>query len=174
MALEGLLYRSSHLAFTLMLLLQLLRRVFTEYASFNESPPETVSRPSQEAGCPQSSSKSSRISSEIREYVSRRRYWLSVGAVLLVLVICLGIVFAAHHYYISFGGQGFLKARVQYETSQLDVVDAAKVHLPFRKVAGTDKYNSSGWARRSPMEVPYYACGDQQASCEAYNQPVRP
>lgn len=116
----------------------------------------------------QSFSKLSRRSTEFREYVSRRRCWLSVSAIILLLVMCFGIVFAAHHYYVSFGGQGFLKARDQYATSEFD---APKVYLPLRKVAtfGED----SSWSR-SPMEVPYYACGDQQASCEAYNQPVSP
>ena len=135
-------------------------------------PPEQVPRPSQQVGSHRSSSKSSRISSDLREYASRHRCWLGIGAVLLLLVMCLGIVFAAHHYYISFGGQGFLKVRYEDTTSQVEVVDAPNVYLPLRKVATFYEYGSSGGSRRSPMEVPYYACGDQQASCEVYNQPV--
>jgi hypothetical protein len=93
--------------------------------------------------------------------------------VVLLLVMCLGIVFAAHHYYVTFGGQGFLKTREQHATSQVEVVNPPMVYLPLRQVTTSDKDGSSGWSRRSPMEVPYYACGDQQASCEAYGQPVK-
>ena len=114
----------------------------------------------------QSSPKSSHTPSEFRDYVSRRRCWLTIGAVLLLLVMCLGIVFAAHHYYIEFGGQGFLRTRDQYATLDFD---APKLFLPLRKVA---KLGQDGRWSRSLMEVPYYACGDQQSSCEAYNQPV--
>jgi hypothetical protein len=129
--------------------------------------PDPVSPPPPQADRSQSSSKSSRTPSELPEYVPRRRWWLIAGAVLLLLVMCIGIVFAAHHYYIEFGGQGFLKDRDLFASSDLD---APKVFLPLRKVAtfGDD----DRWSRRSPMEVPYYSCGDQQSSCEAYNQPV--
>jgi hypothetical protein len=102
-----------------------------------------------------------------RQYASRRRAWLCAAAVILLLLMCAGIVVAAHHYYVMFGGQGYLKIRSDEATSE---VDAPRVYLPSRKVATFSE--DGGWNKRSPMEVPYYACGDQQNSCEAYNQPV--
>jgi hypothetical protein len=79
----------------------------------------------------------------------------------------IGIVVTAHHYYVSFGGQGYLMARTN---SAALVNETAKVYIPLRKIAS---FGGDGiWSRISPMEVPYYACGDQENSCEAYNQPA--
>lgn len=122
------------------------------------SPPSPESPPYQSFQSP---------SKSFREYASRRRAWLCGAAVVLLLLMCVGIVVAAHHYYVAFGGQGYLKAR---DTDATWEVDAPKVYLPLRKAA---RFSEDGRRiRRSPMEVPYYACGDQQSSCEAYNQPV--
>lgn len=101
------------------------------------------------------------------QYASRRRAWLCAAAVMLLLLMCVGIVVVAHHYFVEFGGQGYLKVRDYCPTLDLD---ALKVYLPMRKVAIFSEDGRGN--RRSPMGVPYYACGDQQSSCEAYNQPV--
>ena len=138
------------------------------------SPTDQVPHPRPPTDFSRSASKHSHISSELREYVSRRRYWLAAGAVILLLVMCLGIVYVAHHYYVTFGGQGFLKARKQDAASRAETADAPVVYLPLRRVATFNMDSGFGWSSRSPMEVPYYACGDQETSCEAYGQPVRP
>jgi hypothetical protein len=102
-----------------------------------------------------SKTSNSRIS-KTGQHTSRRRCWLGFGAILVLSIMCLGVVFVAHHYYRTFG------------------VASPRLYLPLRKieVGKEDISLDSGWARRSPMEVPFYACGDQQNSCEAYNQPV--
>jgi hypothetical protein len=89
--------------------------------------------------------------------------------------MCLGIVFAAHHYYVAFGGQGFLKLRDQDATYRAGPFNAPDTYLPLRKIATLAQDVDMEERRRyvGPLEVPYYACGDQQSSCEAYGQSVR-
>jgi hypothetical protein len=124
-------------------------------------------QPDPVAPLPQTEPFPSPFKNPIREYTSRRRYCLSISAIIVLLVMGTGIVFAAHHYYVSFGGQGFLRAKDSYAISE---PNAPKAYLPLRKVAA---FSADGpRRRRSPMEVPYYACGDQQSSCEASGQPV--
>ena len=119
------------------------------------------------------SSSSSDRRSRAREYVQRRRCWLSALAVLLVAVMVVGIIFAAHKYYHDLGGQGFLKTR-----RGLQMGSASNVYLPLRKVEIRDDDNESflvygaGFIRRSGQNVPFYVCGDQQHNCEAFGQPV--
>ena len=123
---------------------------------FPHSPPQT--EPSESKTSSQSS---------FRDFVSCPRRWLCAIAVVLILIMGVGIVVAAHHYYVDFGGQGYLKSR---KVEAIWENEAAKVYLPLRKIA---TFGDCGrQIRRSPVEVPYYACGDQQSSCEAYNQPV--
>lgn len=103
-------------------------------------------------------------------YSRHRRYWLSALAVLFVAVMVIGIVFVAHKYYHDMGGQGFLKTR--------RVGSPADVCLPLRKTEIRDGHgesisaSSAGYSRRSGEDVPFFACGDQQNSCEAFGQPV--
>lgn len=103
-------------------------------------------------------------------YSRHRRYWLSALAVLFVAVMVIGIVFVAHKYYHDMGGQGFLKTR--------RVGGPADVCLPLRKTEIRDGHgesisaSSAGYSRRSGEDVPFFACGDQQNSCEAFGQPV--
>lgn len=101
----------------------------------------------------------------VRDHGSRRRAWLCLGAILLLLLMCATIIITAHVYFHEFGGQGWLKIK---EGGATLTVETPMVYLPLRKIATV----SDIAGRRSPMEVPYYACGDQQQSCEAYNQPV--
>ncbi|TVY91280.1 hypothetical protein LAWI1_G002200 [Lachnellula willkommii] len=102
-------------------------------------------------------------------YSRNRRYWLSALAVLFLAVMVIGIVFVAHQYYHDMGGQGFLKTR--------RLGSPADVCLPLRKIEirdGRDEslsVSSAGYNRRSGEDVPFYACGDQQNSCEAFGQP---
>ncbi|PMD65993.1 uncharacterized protein K444DRAFT_701475 [Hyaloscypha bicolor E] len=80
------------------------------------------------------------------------------------MAICL--LFVAHQYYREFGGQGWLKVRD--ESQEQDKFYADTLFLPLRRqeVWKVDPQ------RRSPQHnVPYYVCGDQQSSCETYEQP---
>jgi hypothetical protein len=89
--------------------------------------------------------------------------------------MAVGIVFVAHKAYMDLGGQGFLKMR----RSLLSPVeeDVPNVYLPLRKVESCPNEESLlaygvGYIKRSPEYVPFYTCGDQQHSCEAFGQPV--
>lgn len=71
---------------------------------------------------------------------------------------------SSYSYYHEDGGQGWLELRAEFKSP---------VHLPLRKVdVCKDDDSIFGWSRRATEGVPFYACGDQQSSCEAYNQPV--
>jgi hypothetical protein len=86
---------------------------------------------------------------------------------MIVLIMALGLLFVAHQYYIEFGGQGWLKGRE--ERRKQNEIYANHLFLPLRK----QEVWTAGSGRRSPQnDVPYYACGDQQNSCQTYNQPV--
>lgn len=97
-------------------------------------------------------------SSQFRSYIAKRRWWLWVGVVLVLIAMVIGIIFAAHKYYVSFGGQGFLKAREE-------PLGQPTLFLPLRPI----QYEEMGTKRAN---VPYYACGDQLHSCKAFNEPV--
>jgi hypothetical protein len=121
---------------------------------------------------PAAPSPSRSLTSDLRQYVSKRRWWLAFGAVLVFIAMVVGIVFAAHKHYVGFGGQGFLKARaLNLEPVPLHTT---KVFLPLRPVViNSEEATALEMTRRSPANVPFYTCGDQQHSCEGYNQPVR-
>jgi hypothetical protein len=104
--------------------------------------------------------------SELHRYVSKRRWWLISGAFIVLVVMIIGIVFAAHKHFVDFGGQGFLKARIVER--EVMPHESHVLFLPLRQIS----LHNSAIPNRSPKNVPYYACGDQQHSCEAYNQPV--
>ena len=111
-------------------------------------------------------SSSSRTSS-FRDGFSRYRWviYCLAGVVILVMALCL--LFVAHQYYREFGGQGWLKVRD--ESQEQDEFYADTLFLPLRKQE-VWKVDSQ---RRSPQHnVPFYVCGDQQSSCETYEQPV--
>jgi hypothetical protein len=97
-----------------------------------------------------------------------RHQWLlySLGG-LIILIMAIGLLFVAHQYYLEFGGQGWLKARK--ESQGQNEIFADNLFLPLRK----QEIWSLHKRRRSPQnDVAYYECGDQQNSCETYNQPV--
>lgn len=114
-------------------------------------------------------------SSSARGTRLRKRYWLSALALLLVAIMVIGIVLVAHKYYHDMGGQGWLKIK----RSSFGPVEETTpdVYLPLRAVENCDSEKSLlvygvGYIKRSPEIVPFYACGDQQHSCEAFGQPV--
>lgn len=122
-----------------------------------EQPPQRILSPS---------SSRSRASS-FRDGFSRYRWVLYFLVGMIVLIMALGLLFVAHQYYIGFGGQGWLKSRGE-RRKQNDIY-ANHLFLPLRK----QEVWTAGSERRSPQnDVPYYACGDQQNSCQTYNQPV--
>ncbi len=98
---------------------------------------------------------------------SRYRWVLYFLVGMIVLIMALGLLFVAHQYYVGFGGQGWLKSRE--ERQKQNEIYANHLFLPLRK----QEVWTVGSGRRSPQnDVPYYACGDQQNSCQTYNQPV--
>lgn len=102
----------------------------------------------------------------------RRRQFLIGVSVMVVAGMGVGLVFIAHHYYHMWGGQGFLKAR-HFEVD-LQLSDA-HTYLPLGLTA---KHNMAVrdfqdlHLKRFPKNVAFRPCGDQQNSCEAYDQPV--
>lgn len=102
---------------------------------------------------------------------SKRRILLFLLAIIVLALMVIGIVFAAHRYYIQFGGQGWLKKR----TLKMGVPEPILPHLylPMRQVESIAEVAVSwGLAERTPGNVPFYTCGDQQESCEEFSQPV--
>ncbi|TVY47099.1 hypothetical protein LOCC1_G001742, partial [Lachnellula occidentalis] len=104
-----------------------------------------------------------------KRYTRHRSCWLSALAVLFLVVMVVGIVLSAHRYYQDMGGQGFLKTR--------RLTSPSNICLPLRKLEIRDGHgegllvSSTDYSRRSGENVPYYTCGDQQHSCEAFGQP---
>lgn len=119
------------------------------------------------------SSSSSRLS-DFKELVSRRRTRYSLGALAIIVIIAMviGLIFTAHQYYHDFGGQGWLKARMQHEDR--NTADIAQLYLPMRQSQVFREQPLSERQETNPYyaNVPFYTCGDQQNSCQAYGQPV--
>ena len=109
---------------------------------------------------------SSRLSAW-RGYVFKRRWLLGTIALVLILLMVGGILVAAHQGYIRMGGQGWLKVRSAEQ--DLGALNIPEVFLPFRKVSSGDE---TSFEKRNLGPIPYYHCGDQMQSCEAYGQPV--
>ncbi|ESZ91666.1 hypothetical protein SBOR_7923 [Sclerotinia borealis F-4128] len=98
------------------------------------------------------------------------RGWLVYLACLLIIIIIIGIVCSAHVYYHDMGGQGWLKLKRRSQKESHQVQNFSQVCLPSRQLG----FHSPVLAlsRRVPATVPWYTCGDQQNSCEAYAHPV--
>lgn len=98
------------------------------------------------------------------------RAWLCYLACLLVIIIIIGIVCSAHVYYHDMGGQGWLKLKQRSFEGSDQFQNFSQVCLPTRQLG----FDNSRFAlnSRTPVNVPYYTCGDQQNSCEAYAHPV--
>lgn len=97
------------------------------------------------------------------------RGWLVYLACLLVLIIIIGIVCSAHVYYHDMGGQGWLKLKQRSQEQFEGVQSTSQVCLPMRPLG---PYNTVfGLSPRKAAPVPWYTCGDQQNSCEAYAHP---
>lgn len=95
-------------------------------------------------------------SSGIHVYIKKRRWWIVVALILVLIAMLLGLILAAQDYYKQMGGQGFLGARQEqlWEESDVDTVS-------------TDPDTAN-----ARVNIPYYTCGDQLHSCEAFGQPV--
>lgn len=127
-------------------------------------PPQTTSS---------QSSSSSRLS-DFKDHVSRRRtrYWLGALAIAVIIAMVIGLIFTAHQYYHDFGGQGWLKTRMQHEDQ--NTTGPAQLYLPMRQIQVFKEQPLSERQAANPYyaNVPFFTCGDQQNSCQAYGQPV--
>jgi hypothetical protein len=108
-------------------------------------------------------------SSTFREYVLHR-WLLGVLAIIMVAIMVVGIIFAAHGYYKALGGQGFLKAK--REAASPGQNNGTLAYLPLRKVEVPVKGQTDWSLVGRQKNVPYYICGDQRNGCESFNQPV--
>ncbi|CZR53061.1 uncharacterized protein PAC_02939 [Phialocephala subalpina] len=112
--------------------------------------------------------------SNLKEYASRRhaRYWLAALAIIVIIAMVTGLIFTAHQYYHDFGGQGWLRPRTQHRDQ--DSTDTAQLFLPIRQIQVFKEQPLSKRQAANPYyaNVPFYTCGDQQNSCQAYGQPV--
>lgn len=147
-------------------------------------PPAAMAQPNQYIVSQRPSTASSLNSSGVssgRSRFLRLRYLLTVLAIIITIIIAISLVFVAHVYYHEMGGQGFLKKR---DIPRSPDTDLSSLFLPLRKIESAgDAREDDGksllpylpWNTRSlgpGQNVPYYTCGDQQSSCEAYDQPV--
>ncbi|RDW62703.1 hypothetical protein BP5796_11005 [Coleophoma crateriformis] len=102
--------------------------------------------------------------STFKRHIVRNQLWLAALAVILVAGMIVGIVFAIHDHYHSFGGQGWLKARNPKQQE-----DAARLYLPLQRLevqpTGVQWSPWYGWLKRSPTNPPFYTCGDQRNIC---------
>ncbi|KAM3079387.1 hypothetical protein ACMFMG_005819 [Clarireedia jacksonii] len=119
---------------------------------------------------------SQRRSRSCRNLLSRGG-WLIYLAALMVIIIVIGLLATAHTYYHEMGGPGWLKSkreRVEVEhTYPRQSIPEPQICLPSRRFAFEKGDVSPLYINgRSPANVPYYTCGDQQNSCEAYGHPV--
>jgi hypothetical protein len=101
------------------------------------------------------------------------RHILVILSITTIIGMLIGFVFVAHYYYHILGGQGFLRAR------QVDLIfnddEMSQSCMPLRTMAqSTNAVYEFGYSRakRRPSIIPFYPCGDQQNSCEAYQQAV--
>src|SRR4051812_43050415 len=132
-------------------------------------PPPIQQEPSAETGTPQPPS-SQRLSRSCKKILGWRG-WLIYLAVLMVIVIVFGLLATAHTYYHEMGGFGWLKSkreRVEHTYREQSILEP-QICLPSRRFALDNGSISPPYITgRSPANVPYYTCGDQQNSCEAY------
>lgn len=97
--------------------------------------------------------------------------WLVLLAFVVVIIMVISVIFVAHHFYQGFGGQGFLKIRTEEKAG--NNIHETRMYLPLRVNSSRSSLETpSSSAKRSPGNVPFYTCGDQQVSCEKYGQPV--
>jgi hypothetical protein len=122
-----------------------------------------------------SQSPSSRRFSRLCKKMLSWRGLLICLAALLVIIIVIGLLATAHTYYHEMGGLGWLRVkreRVEHTYRGQSMLES-QICLPSRRVVlengGVSPMHIIG---RSPANVPYYTCGDQQNSCEAFGHPV--
>ena len=129
--------------------------------------PQSETHPPPQAVSPSSSSEYPK--SSLGRYKSRFQPILWSLVVVSLILMVLGIIFVAHQYFVGFGGQGFLKVRGEEQNQIDDYVDSLLLPLRQRVILNAD---DDQWRRSPQYNVPFYACGDQQNSCAAYDQPV--
>jgi hypothetical protein len=143
-----------------------------------------------------------------------RRCLLISLSVALVVAMIIGIIFVAHSYYDSWGGQGFLRVRSweiddapvkedckasslqralplsSYFTDVFDApIESSSAYISTSSTISESRAQDSDLAsdnddlqgdeldpelKTKRKNVPFYICGDQSISCEAFNQPVCP
>jgi hypothetical protein len=111
--------------------------------------------------------------------LGERRLYRHILVVLFIAIIVgmvIGIIFAAHYYFHTWGGRGFLKARKFVPDLRSDKRPQSCLPLrskwrPIDEIHGIHAHDYSR-VKRSPLTPPFYPCGDQQNSCEAYSQAV--
>ena len=114
-----------------------------------------------------SPSSSGSRASNFRYHASQYKWLICLLAGIVLVIMAIGLLFVAHQYYLEFGGQGWLKVRD--ENQEQKVVFADNLFLPLKK---HERWNIDLGSRLPQNDVPYYQCGDQENSCETYNQPV--
>jgi len=103
----------------------------------------------------------------IRYHASQYKWLICFLAGMVLIIMAIGLLFVAHQYYLEFGGQGWLKVRDENQEQEVVLADNLFLPLKNQKRWTTDLHH------RSPQnDVPFYQCGDQENSCEIYNQPV--
>jgi hypothetical protein len=136
-------------------------------------PPPIQQEPSAEIG-PSQSPSSHRLSRSCKKILSWRGLLIYL-ALLMVIIIIIGLLATAHTYYHEMRGFGWLKSkRERVEHTYLgDSILEPQICLPSRRLAlENGSISPPHITGRSPANVPYYTCGDQQNSCEAYGHPV--
>jgi hypothetical protein len=100
-----------------------------------------------------------------------RRFHFGLFAFALFIATGVGLTFFTHYHYHPSYSQGFPGGRIvdQLAPGNRDM----RNHLPLRQIAIVMDYKSKhSEIKRDPSSPPFYTCGDQQNSCEAFQQPV--
>lgn len=133
----------------------------------------TLESPHQQSGRITRSSSSasswSRYTDSMKAYVRRRRLWLSLLGVVVLIGVIVGVVLTSHYYFHLFGGQGYMRRRRRWpDSDNVCLASKADLFLPMRP---TSRITYA--PNRAERTVPFDGCGDQMNSCEAFDQPVR-
>ena len=147
-------------------LLYLLFRPYIASSTNTTSSMNLQDSPQAPQGTHSPSSSRSRASN-IRYHASQYKWLIFFLAGMIIIIMAIGLLFVAHQYYLEFGGQGWLKVRD--ENLEQRHVFAHNLFLPLKR---QERWTTTVRHRSPQNEVPFYQCGDQENSCETYNQPV--
>lgn len=101
------------------------------------------------------------------------RYVVVTLSVMIIIGMIIGLIFVTHYYFNIWGSQGYLKVRRLVPDLRSD--EGPRSCLPLQSLAQpTDEIHGFDYSgvKRSPSIIPFYSCGDQQNSCEAFYQAV--